>query len=200
MTQVLKRINNISTCLAFIPMMKLIFTTLLVGLLPYLSIGQTLTAITARWDDNFAEWNIYTDDDEDEAQGQLELRWGRDWKEWDYRIGDYTGSMEQRWREDPTQWEIRGDNEIVTARTIWFDNLTEWRLTDNDITLTLKPRWGTFANEWVIEEEQYGTFEIYTEYEFDPRDWVIVDELSEEISLNMKMAIVFLVVYHSIRQ
>ncbi|MFK8101803.1 MAG: hypothetical protein AB8G15_04745 [Saprospiraceae bacterium] len=180
-------------------MMKLIATTLFLGLFPFLLIGQTLTAIAARWDDNLTEWNIFTDDD-DEAQGQLEVRWGREGREWDYRIDEYIGSIEQRWREDPTQWEMRGDNEIITARTIWFDNLTEWRLTDNDITLTLKPRWGTFANEWVIEEEKYGKFEMYTEYEFDPRDWVIIDELDEDISLNMKMAIVFLVVYHSIRE
>ena len=178
--------------------MKRIINTLFCGLFPFFLAAQTLTAIAARWDDNLTEWTIYTDDDE--QQGQLELRWGRDWTEWDYRLGDLIGSMEQRWSEDPTQWEIRGDNEIITARTIWFDNLSEWRITDNDITLTLKPQWGTYANEWVIEEENYGKFEMYTEYEFDPRDWVIIDELKEDISFNMKMAIVFLVVYHSIRK
>ena len=38
---------------------------------------------------------------------------------------------------------------------------------------------------------------MYTEYLNDPRDWIIEDSLSNEISIQMKIMMIFIVMYHS---
>ena len=166
-------------------------------LLPVLGNAQYITGIGTKWNDEFTEWIIYTDDEE--LEGELTLRWQRkgDWSQWDYRIGEETGSIKTKWKNDFSQWEISGGNEIITARTVWAKDVGEWRLTDNTVTLTLKSRWTNNRNEWQLKNDNYGDFGIYTEWENDPREWNVVDELSEDISIHMKVALIFLSTFHS---
>ena len=159
--------------------------------------AQFLTGISTRWNDSFSEWILYTD--KEDREGELRLRWmsRNDWTEWEYRLGESTGRIKLKWRDNPNEWEIRGDNKVVTARTLWNNNFREWRITDNNRQLTLKSRYGNLLEEWVLRSTDYGHFEMATSWEGDPRDWIIIDELDEQISLPMKMALVFVVVYHS---
>ena len=161
--------------------------------------SQYLTGIGTKWSDEFTEWNIYVDDED--VIGDLSMRWRfqNDWTMWDYRIGEETGAINLVWKNNPNQWELRGDNRVITARTVYNNNFTEWRITDNNTTLTLRSRWTNNFNEWSIKENgRYGDFVIYTEWEDDPREWSIVDELDESIGLPMKLCIVFLTVYNSV--
>ena len=159
--------------------------------------AQVLTGIGTRWNDTFSEWIVYTD--EEDREGDLRLRWRlqNDWTEWEYRLGESTGRIKLKWRDNPNEWEIRGTNKVVTARTLWNNDFREWRITDNARQLTLKTRYGNLSEEWVLRSSNYGHFEMITSWEGDPRDWIIVDELDEQISLPMKMALVFVVVFHS---
>lgn len=167
-------------------------------LFPVLLSAQILSGAATEWSDSFREWNLYTL--EEEQEGELRLRWntGDDWSEWNYNLGDHYGGIKIKWRNDPNEWEIRGENVIVTARTLWSDNPREWRISGpNGRQFTLKCKYGNQVDEWLISDERYGYFGMYTSWEGDPRDWVVVDELYEEVTFPEKMAMVFIVLYHS---
>lgn len=175
------------------------------------------TGIASRWSDDLSEWNIYTwtseqeeafqageeiDPDEVEATGSLRVRWQMrdDWNTWDYNIGEDRGYIRTLFNNRPDQWEVVGFNdEVITIRQLWKGDLREWRITNNTMQLTLKARWGNRLDEWVVREASYGDFRIYTSWEGDPRDWTIVDELNEEVSTSMKMALIFLAVFNGSR-
>lgn len=163
--------------------------------------AQYITGMSTAWNDSFVEWIVYTyqGEEEDDAEGELKMRWQmqEDWSEWDYRVEDKIGSIKQKWKNNPNEWEVRGDNKVISARTSFRDDYTEWRITDNKITLIVETRFGNNGNEWRVRKSDYGYMDIFTEWQSDPRDWGITDELSDEISLPMKMAVVFLVIYHS---
>ncbi|MGK0387422.1 MAG: hypothetical protein ACI94Y_000148 [Maribacter sp.] len=155
-----------------------------------------LYGISTAWDDSYKEWVIYTTDEEQE--GEIELRWASkdDWSEWDYRLDEESGSIKQKWNNDPSQWELRGGNEIITMRTKWSNDFTEWRISAGGETFTLKSKYRNQLEEWELQGDTYGKFEMYTTYENDPRDWEIIDELDEEVSFHIKMAMLFIVMYH----
>ncbi|MEM6965650.1 MAG: hypothetical protein AAF573_12855 [Bacteroidota bacterium] len=159
--------------------------------------AQIITGMATKWSDDFRDWTIYTDVEDEE--GNLTMRWQQrfDWTEWDYRLGEASGSIRLKWKDDPSEWEIRGGGEIITARMKWNNDIHEWRISDGSKKFTLKAPYNNGMNDWQISEEKNGIFELYMEWENDPRDWTIVDEFDEEISLHMKMAIVFVSVYHS---
>ena len=158
---------------------------------------QVLTGSVTRWNDSFSEWVIYTA--EEEQDGELRHRWPMqdDWTEWQYRLGESTGTIKLKWQKDLNEWEARGDNQIATARTVWRENFREWRITDGNHTLTLSSRFGNIWDEWTIRNSSAGQFDMYTSFEGDPRDWVIIDELDESVPLVMKLLMVHVVLFQS---
>lgn len=159
--------------------------------------AQNLTGFATRWSDSFTEWRVSTA--QEELEGELVQIWQgqNDWNEWRYRIGEAAGTIKLKWPENPNQWEARGDNHIVTARTLYHNNFREWRVTDGTYTVTLRSRYQNIFEEWLLKSDRHGWFEMYTYYEGDPRDWVIVDKLERDIPLPMRMMLGFLVVFHS---
>lgn len=170
---------------------------ILISLFPFAINAQILTGLAAKWNDDFSEWEIYTDDDE--VQGDLTMTWQLqyDWSAFDYRIEEATGHIKMKWRDNPFEWEARGEHSVITARTRWPNDRREWRITNNDLTLHLKSKWGNNPNIWLVTNDEYGYFEMYMYYKNDFRDWVIIDELTAEIPLAMKMMLVFLVMNNS---
>lgn len=172
------------------------------------------SGIASKWSDDFSEWNIYTvlefetaeeeeeyyeDPDNIEPNGELIMRWQMrgDWNTWDYTIGDQRGYVRTLFTDKPDKWEIMGFNdEVITARQIWTGDRREWRLTNNKIQLTFKSRYNHNLEEWIVREQDYGDFHIFTTWEGDPRDWTIFDEMNEEISTPMKMAMIFIAVFN----
>jgi hypothetical protein len=178
--------------------MKKTLFLLLLFITPFILKAQYLTGTSTRYNDSFIEWLFYTENDEE--PGELSIRWKSreyDWTEWDYRLGDVTGSIEMKWKDNPEEWELRGNNEIVTARTLWNNDFREWRISDGDRSLTLKTKWGNLWDEWELRNTPHGDFRMYTNWEQDPRDWVIVDEMKEEVPLEMKLMMMFIVVFNS---
>lgn len=177
--------------------------------------AQNLSRISARWSDSFVEWDIFqavrdstsgeqpdeSDAPDEESIGDLKLRWLNlrdDWSEWDFNLGDLNGNIRLKWKNDPTAWELRTfDGDIVTMRAMWTNDFSEWRVTDNTKTLTLKSRWKNYVDEWMVNDSQYGNFYLYTLVENDPRDWAIEDHLDDSVSPAMRMALIFLIVYHA---
>ena len=155
--------------------------------------GQILTGLSAKWNDDFSEWLIFTD--YEDVEGELNMTWRmqNDWSSFDYRIEEASGNIKMKWRDNPSEWETRGDNEIITARMRWKNDPREWRITDNDMTFILKSKWGNNPNTWLITNKEYGYFEMYMYRRDDFREWIIIDELGDDVSLAMKMTMVFLV-------
>ncbi len=82
-------------------------------------------------------------------------------------------------------------------RTAWPGDFKEWRVSDNSITLNIKSKWTNQLDEWLVLDDTYGNFYLYTLRTRDPRDWAIEDRLDPAISEEMKLAMVFLVVFNS---
>ena len=167
------------------------------SIISFSAFSQILTGVATKWSDDFRDWTIYTDEEGEE--GSITMRWQQqfDWTEWDYRLGEESGSIRLKWKNDPREWEIRGGGEVITARMKWNNDINVWRISDGSKKLTLKAPYNNNLNDWGIVEEDNGIFDIYMEWENDPRDWTIVDEFDEEISLTMKIAIAFVSIYHS---
>ncbi len=178
--------------------------TFLLPILCFLALqlqAQYLTGISSYYDDSFVEWRFYAEDEDgNEDEGTLKITWQLredDWSEWDYRIGDAFGTIKLKWKDNLEEWELRGNNTIVTARTIWPGQFEEWRITDNTTTLTLKSKWSNQFDEWLLRSSNEGDFLMQTTYERDPRDWAIEDRLSEKVSFEMKMMLMFVVMFNS---
>ncbi len=178
--------------------MKLFLPIILILSIHYTaSTPKELYGISTLEDDSYKEWIVYTEDET--TDGELEVRWKLkdDQSEWDYSVGDASGSIKKKWQNKNTEWELRGDNQIITIKTRWLNDLTEWRISDGTISLTLESEYKNQLDEWSIAKSKYGTFEMYTLYENDFRDWEIEDNLSEEVSFSMKIAMAFIVMYQS---
>ncbi len=171
----------------------------------------TMTTIGCRWQDSFVEWELFStlrqadleegEVAEEELYGNLKLRWLNvrdDWSEWDYELGGQRGTIRQKWKDDPQQWELRSySGSIITMRTTWSGDLKEWRVSDNSISLHIKSKWTNQLDEWLVQDSNYGKFYLYTLRARDPRDWAIEDNLNPVISEEMKLAMIFLVIFNS---
>jgi hypothetical protein len=175
--------------------------------------SQVLSGASAVWGNSFVEWEIYAtypDSSETAAEeepeeynfGTLKLRWLNvkdDWTEWDYTLNEDSeqGTIKLKWKNDPTQWELRTyDGSVITMRASWPNDLSEWRITDNSQSITFKSRWTNQYDEWIAKDANVGSFYLYTMRSKNPRDWVVEDKLSSEISQPMKMAMTFIALYH----
>lgn len=192
---------------------RFIFTSL--GVLAAFSVlaqAPILTTVSSRWQDSFVEWEIYASMDDprmleegeemqEERYGELKLRWLNvrdDWSEWDFDLGGQRGTIRQKWKDDPQQWELRTySGVVVTMRTAWSGDFKEWRVSDNDITLNIRSKWANQYDEWLVQDANYGNFYLYTLRSQDPRDWAVDDKLTPNISEEMKLAMIFLVIYNT---
>lgn len=159
-----------------------------------------IVGIETAWSDSFKEWNIYALNEEGEdIEGQLRMRWqmNDDWSEWDYRIGEDFGAIKVKWKNNFNQWELRGGGEIINIQTVYRDDATKWRLASSGRILTLELNRRDVPFDWRVDNSKYGFFEVYSDWENDPRSWSIVDELDENISIHMKMAIIFFATFSS---
>ncbi len=154
-----------------------------------------LYALHSKWDDSFKEWEIQTTDED--VEGELTMRWAfkNDPSEWDFYIGDERGQIKLKFPTGLQQWEIRIGNEVAQVKQLWANDKSQWRVTDDTVMLTFKTKYGNNPYDWKLRDDRYGEFVIHTEYEGDPRDWVIIDELDEKIGLAMKVGMAFVAMF-----
>lgn len=156
--------------------------------------AQNMGGIYALWEDDLREWVIL--DTDGQEVGSLTMRWAvqYDLAFWDYTFGEHQGEIRARWRDNHQEWQVQEGNEMITMRQTWRDIPTEWELTnDADIRLNWLTRWTNTPEEWELRnKEEYGRFEVFTAYEGDPRDWVIIDEMDPNFSVATRMGMVFI--------
>jgi hypothetical protein len=157
--------------------------------------AQKIIGITTKYTDSFKEWDIITDDPD--IVGELRMRWifQNDWSEWDLRVGDNVATIIRKWKDDPNLWEIRCNGVIVTAKTTWRDEFLRWKLSDSKQQINWKSLYANKLDEWSTDKPDKLPFKVYAYWDGDPREWVVEDNLPAEVSLAMKMAMIFLTVH-----
>lgn len=159
--------------------------------------SQKIIALETRYNNSFREWTIITDDEE--IEGELRMRWAfkDDWTAWDLRIGDVAATIEQKWTDDPNLWIVRCQGKTVNAKTAWAGEFHRWKIGDGQHYFNWESRYANIKEEWEIDTNDENSFQMYTSWKGDPRDWTVVDQLPEEVSLAMKVAMIFLTLHFS---
>jgi hypothetical protein len=175
--------------------------------------AQEITGVSTQWSNSFVAWDLFTTEvtepetDSTDAEveevkiGEIKQRWldaKEDWTEWDFEIQARQGTIKLKWKNDPSSWELRTfDGDIVTMKTIWSGDFSQWRIANGDISLDFKSRYTSDFGEWNVTDKKHGSYKVAVQYANDPRDWVVTDELSAEIPVSLKAAMVFIVIYNS---
>ena len=159
--------------------------------------AQEIIGIGTRYNDSFRQWVITTADDE--LKGELLMRWDfrDDWSEWDLQIGELTASIEQKWKDDPNLWEIRCEGVVVNAKTVWPGEFNRCKLTDGQHQFNWGTEFFNLRDHWQSNNGGRESMDVYTYWEGDPREWVVEDNLPDDVSMAMKIAMVFLALHYS---
>lgn len=165
----------------------------------YSVLSQELIGFSVEYGDTFIEWNVIPANEEIDL-GELNLSWPHksDWNDWEYKIDDRVGNIRQKWINKPNEWELIDGEYIVSIRNQWKGDLTIWKIKCDDYTLKFESKYNNLADEWTLTTDKYGHFDIYTEYEGDPKDWIIEDGLFEDVPMAIKMAMIFVSIYYSV--
>ena len=161
--------------------------------------AQELIGFSAEYGDTFIEWNVIPADETIDI-GELNLSWPHEsqWNDWQYQVDGRVGNIRQKWINRPNEWELIDGEYVVAIKNQWKGDLTIWRIKCDDYSLKFESKYNNLADEWTLTTDKYGDFEIYTEYEGDPRDWIIEDSLDVDGPLAIKMAMIFISIHYSV--
>ncbi|MEO6133442.1 MAG: hypothetical protein ABIQ02_16500 [Saprospiraceae bacterium] len=159
--------------------------------------AQRILGLGTRYNNSFTEWTITTEDED--VVGELRMRWAfrNDWTLWDIRIGDIIATAEQKWKDDPNLWEIRCGDYTVNARTTWPGVFNRWKLNDGKDQFNWGTKYANQRDEWFIDIAGNSSFKVNTFWEGDPRDWAVSDQLPEDVSEAMRLAMIFIAIHFS---
>lgn len=160
--------------------------------------AQNLIGFSTEYNDTYREWRIFPED-EDIDLGSLSLSWpyNSSWDDWEYIIENKVGDIHPKWINDKHHWEIIDGPYVVSIKPQWRNDYSIWRISCDEYDFTFESKYRNIADEWQLTTKTNGTFHIYTEYEGDPRDWIIEDYLSSEVPVALKMAMIFVVIQYS---
>lgn len=161
--------------------------------------AQELIGFSVIYGDSFMEWEVIPADEAIDI-GNLNLSWPdkRDWTDWEYNVAGRVGNIHQKWINRPHEWELIDGEYVVSIRNQWKGDLTIWKITCDDYNLKFESRYNNIADEWTLTTKKHGSFEVYTNFEGDPRDWIVEDRLDEDFPLALKMAMIYISIYYSV--
>lgn len=161
------------------------------------SYGQELIGLYSTYDDSYREWKIVPAQDSLDL-GTLELSWPYDdkWNRWEFRWEGHFGQIRNKWMNQAHEWELIDGSEVVSMKPVWNGDLTEWRITHDGKKYTFKSKYRNTADTWITESNDQYYFDIFAEYERDPRDWIIEDRL-HSAPFAVKMAMIFITVRYT---
>ena len=179
--------------------MKYITISLLLVFSTTLVCGQNLFGLKTAWDDDYKQWVIVAD--EEELEGEVEMTWRlrNDPREWNIKLDGQRGSIKQKWDNNRNTWVLRYGSELINIATVWSNDFNSYRISDGEVSITIeRANYQKDPIEWTIQNEKNGRFLWYNEFDYDNRDWVIIDELEEEISIGIKLAAVLISIINTI--
>lgn len=159
--------------------------------------AQRIAVVETKFSNTFREWMLYSADED--IRGDLRMRWAmrNDWTAWDLQFGDLYASIEQKWEEDPNLWVIQCKGVTVNAKTAWRGDFTRWKLNDGNQQINWQPRYSNQRDEWEMDTQQSKAFTMFTSWSGDFRRWEVADELPDEYSDAMRVAMIFLALHFS---
>ncbi len=160
--------------------------------------GQQLAGLSSRWSSEFTEWEIRTT--ENENAGEIRMQWtmNADWTDWSIQLGNEQGRLRIKWKDNLNEWELRMGGGIITIRTAWHDRFTEWIVISDEARFTIRPVYGNTLEAWETINQGDNYLGIFTSWEGDPRNWTIIDQMGEEISVYTKLVLAFVPIIHSV--
>ncbi len=150
----------------------------------------------SHYDADIVEWDIYTDQNE----GKLEMTWvqKRDITDWYYELGDYSGTIRQKWQNSFDEYELRSDEgNVITMKVKWRNDFSQWVITSNTAQFLWRTTYQDDGNRWQIDDEETGEFFVFTEFEGDPRDYLIEDHTHLDF-IEEKVACLFITMIRSV--
>jgi hypothetical protein len=160
--------------------------------------GQRLLSFSSKWSNQLNEWEFETD--ESTTAGEIRMQWTmqNDWTDWSISMDNQSGRLRLKWKDNPNEWELRLGGEIITIRTAWRGRYQEWVVTSDSGRFTIRTVYGNTLEAWETLNKTDNYFGLYTTWEGDPRNWTVVDEMKEEVSLPTRLAMAFIAILHSI--
>ena len=161
--------------------------------------AQELIGFSVEYGDTFIEWEVIPADEEIDL-GEINLSWPHRsaWNDWEYNVAGRVGNIRQKWINRPNEWELIDGEYVVSIKNQWRGDLTVWQIKCDDYSLKFESKYNNIVDEWTMTTQKYGVFEIFTDFEGDPRDWIIDDRLEDEAPLALKMAMVFVTIFYSV--
>ena len=179
-------------------MRVLIFTFfMLLGSIPIFS--QYFLELRTEFDDSFREWEILLEKDSTEIFGELELTWsiGNDFTQWRYRVDDLDGDIVQKFNNNPGFWELRSVDKLVSIRQVWPGDPNQWKISCDERSFVFRTLYNNQLDEWTLSTDRLGELIVFTNVMGDPRDWIISDFMSDDVSFEERMAAIFIAIYTS---
>ena len=157
--------------------------------------AQYLSGFSSQFDNDLAQWVIYPED-EQMPQCELRCRWQfkQDPTEWDFRMGDISGTIRSKWKDRLDEWEVISENQIARLRMVWPRDPREWRIESGDSEYVIRMKYNHPGSDWEVENDGKIIFSCSTAYQNDIRDWIIRDDLPEQLHFNARIAMVFAVI------
>lgn len=153
------------------------------------------------WDDRVDEWVIpyYSIKKNEDLELRLKPKWAfqKKWDEWVFEFEDKRGEIKTTWKGRDDLWELRLGNEQLSIQLKWQGDPNEWVIEEDRKKYTIKTAYRNTANAWYYKDGNHE-FGIYTTNRNDPRDWIIEDQTYDKISSNVRIAMIFIVLYNSI--
>jgi hypothetical protein len=179
--------------------MKGIIQVIIVLLFPFCLHGQYFLEMHTLEDNSFGEWEILLEKDSSDIYGNLRLTWGmsNNLSEWQYSVDGKEGEILLKFKNNPGLWELRSEDGLITIQQTWPGDPTEWKISNGKRSFTFKTIYQNQLDDWSTEEEDLGQLVVYTERRGDPRDWIISDYMKDEITLEERMAAIFISIYTS---
>jgi len=177
-------------------MRAIIYSILILVFFQANSFAQSdMYAVGAYYDDTFAEWVVYYGEEE---TGTIRMKWPlkEDWTQWEVFVGETEGFVKQRWSNKPGHWEAKINDQVIDMRPVFPRDYSQWILKSQEENVRLHMVYSDTVENWSIETKD-GYFDFYTTYLGDVRDWSIEDSLGDQLSTELKLAAITLILYHS---
>lgn len=163
--------------------------------------AHELIGVSTRYNDNLTDWIIYATTEENDGYLQAMPMGNRRLDDWRWEVYNQYGNIERSFTPARMEWRLTGSGETITIRPVFPNDLSQWTVTDNEKTLRLQYKREKSGNRiyWESSGRHTASFKMYTVYGRDIRDWEIIDELPADISIQMKVAAVFIILKQHIR-
>ncbi|HMG13922.1 MAG TPA: hypothetical protein VK590_00675 [Saprospiraceae bacterium] len=161
--------------------------------------GQHLVGMSTRYDTDVSEWVIYPED-EKLPECTIRARWTLPDNpgEWDFRMGDISGVIRLKWKDKMDEWEIIGDNINTRLKMVWPGDPREWRVETSDKEFVIHTKYNIPIGDWELKSKGDSLFGIYPAYQNDIRDWIIQDNLPNDLHITTRIGLCFAVMISNI--